>query len=452
MAFGLPCELDLLILSAADPFTYRSLSQSCTRWSCLARDPTVLQPHLAKLPLCPVNIRGPGSKRLGEDPASLVDTWHEASAALMLDARLRSHSDMIANTPCGRETKIAYSPDLERHVTLHARMLTLYQSRQGTEGQGAVLGQAVLNDVRSKCPHGPILRNAPSCVFEIALARHSNLVAVALDRIVQVYDLDQPDTIPAASYLSSAAGHFITGISFEQDDNMLRVILSNKGVVVYVGSTTRGQDDPLGRSIDYWKSPAGLGITYLNSTKLILPGRSPCRLSSLYMLGTTSMENILIAQLHSAAGPEGYVIFRSPLPRCNEPDRVQNVHVVCHLLASHQCQDRSHTFWSIRPQAKEHSRPRYALSPDGQYLAIVEEGNSHLTPAKAENRLFLWRLHCSESGKGDVKDKVARLPLFLGEVKGTVLRVEFAKGPGLRMELETSAAKNVFELDGLYIR
>ncbi|KAF2223015.1 hypothetical protein BDZ85DRAFT_262809 [Elsinoe ampelina] len=452
MASGLPCELVLLILSAADPFTYRSLSQSCTQWSYLARDPTVLQPHLAKLPLCPANVRRPGGGMVGEDPANLVDTWHKASAALMLNARLRSHSDTTADSPCGRETKIAYSPDLERHVTLNARMLTLYQSHQGAGGQGAVLGQALLNDVRSKSPHGPILRNAPSCVFEIALARHSNLVAVALDRIVQVYDLDQPDAVPAASYLSSAAGHFITGISFEQDDDMLRIVLSNKGVVVYIGSTTRGHDGPLRRSLDYWKSPAGLGTTYLNSTKLILPDRNPCRLSNLYMLRTTSMDDILVVQMHSAAGPEGYVIFRSPLLRSDEPDRVRIVHVVCYLPAYHQYQDRSHTLWSISPQAKEHSRPRYALSPDGQFLAIVEEGHSHLTPAKAENRLFLWRIPVLETDKEDGKDIVARLPLFLGEMKGTVLRLGFAKAPGLIVEVETSAAKNMFKLDGLHIR
>ncbi|KAF4549546.1 Hypothetical protein D9617_21g097670 [Elsinoe fawcettii] len=438
MATGLPAELDLLVLSALDPFAYQSLSRTCYGWRQASQDDLALKRQIASLPLNKID----GVDEI--DRAELSPTWTSAADSLMLNARLQAHDTTTTSMAGGRETKVAYSPDLGRHVSLNARILTLYQDSSDEEHGRAILGQALLNDVRSKSRHGPVLRNAPSCVFEIALAEHSNLVAVALDRIIQVYDLDQPTDVPAASFIGAAAGHFITGINFEKDDSLLRITLSNKGVVLYLGSSEATNSSS---ELDYWKSSSGLDNVYLNSTKLVLPGQTGHRLACLQLLTETPAGQFWTAQLHSNAGPLGYVVGRLPISAAGTTDGLQAAEIIAHLASTHPHADRNNHFWATAPQNKEQSKPQYRLTHDGRFLVVIEEGKSHFTPAPTGNRLFVWKM----PSRGGETDVVARLPLYIGEVPGTVVScsVTTESCQAMSITVQTSLVKKVFALDGL---
>ncbi|PNS19848.1 hypothetical protein CAC42_7815 [Sphaceloma murrayae] len=458
MGTSLPAEIELLVFEYLDPFAFHSISRVSRSWHYGSRDVLVLRQRLAKLPLLV-----PAWPTL-TNAALLRSYWLQGVESLMLNASLQTSSCSRASVPSDREGKLAYSSDLRRLVSLNARTLKLFAEPpvpESSQSDREVLSQVILNDVRSKSRQGPILRNAPSCVFEIALASKSSLVAVALDRIVQVYDMSAPNEPPAAAFLSAAAGHFVTGVSFEADDSLLRISLSNKGVVLYLGSPQAG-GVATESSLDYWRSDRGLKHVLLNSTLLTYRASPTDRLACLQLLRRYDTGFLASAQRHRGSTALGYTLVFVPIQALGTSATTSAITSVVDLAASHGQADSSSIFWSATPLVKEQARPRYCVSPDDKLLAIVEEGSSHYTPARTENRIFVWRLpdRLLDSGKqfslsgleiGTPIDMFARLPLYLAEVAGTVLSLRFDRwqSSSYNIVLETSVTKMTFALEGI---
>lgn len=456
MADRLPREIILLILANLDPFAYRSAGQVCRSWRNDTQDFLTLRQQLAKLPV--VTPHWPS--RI--DPATLHSIWLQSVTDLMLNARLRTSSELRPHSLPARENKFAYSADLRRIISLNARILTLYSESSQHNGGRTILSQALLNDVRSKTRQGPILRNAPSCVFEVAIASHSNLVAVALDRIVQIYDLDRPNETPAAAFLGAAAGHFITGVSFESNDDMLRICLSNKGVVLYLGMPrTAYEMGPA--SLEHWKSEQGLMHVSLNSTQLSVAGRPNERLACMQLLYRESHGWVAAAQTHSPMASVGYILAFVPDQIADSNEQIRLMTVLSDLAMSHHDADMSSHFWSIAAQGKEQVRPRYCLSLDRKLLAVVEEGSGHFTPAQSKNRTFAWRLPSDLTAESHAvspssshpvihnSTQVSRLPLYLGEADGIVLSMSIAQNGSAehQITLDTTNTTTKFLLEGV---
>ena len=100
-----------------------------------------------------------------------------------------------------------------------------------------LLLQRPLNDLKETVGSGPWLRVTPTSYHELALSSDGKLLAVAQERTVQIYDLAAArDSFTLNQYVSNAAGHYICGLDFEQDNHVLRVRLSGKGSVLYLGA------------------------------------------------------------------------------------------------------------------------------------------------------------------------------------------------------------------------
>jgi len=427
MAHTLPLELQQHIFSYLDPRAFYASRSVCSWWNAASRDRTTLARQVRKLPVDPAVC----AKTTPE--AQLQQLYQEAAHTSMLGLRIQtSEKDQKTLSQRLNAPKIAVSADGTRSATLNARTITLHDL---THPNTPVLTSRPINDLRTAAGGGPWFKCAPTSVYELALSHNGRLLAIALERTIQVYDLSDTseDAWPVAAYIPSASGHYIAGLSFSHNDSLLRVELSNKGTVVYLGTPAEGEV-----GLEHWGSKKGLRHAFADSSKITLsaPGE---RLVGLQVLKEMDNGYLFVAQRHAPAGPpNSYVLgFLKVSTVHNHLSAVETrATVLVDLAISHPGkQELANTddTWRVFPSGKE-QHPRFASSkvtneavgssnvflyrvPGWKILKRLSEEKSQEQQAISDNA----SVGDAEERKEEAKHTVHRLPLHVGEIKGRVL-------------------------------
>ncbi|GAM82120.1 hypothetical protein ANO11243_000990 [Dothideomycetidae sp. 11243] len=265
----LPLELRQMILSYLDPFSFQSAILSGKAWKEASQDAAVLRRHISRLPLTPMSRQELYEHGL----KSLQTAQQRAVADLLLGVHI---SKLPASMPASgwantwaATAKIAYSTNRSRVAVLEDRLLSLYSRCLDEDNfqNWQLINRRRLNDADSPIRNGPVLVDAPSSAFHLAIADTSDMVAVALDRSVQLYDMQNGDEPPIAAYINAAWGQSIAGLDFDCQDAALRLRLKKKGAVLYLGEGAIGEVN-----FAHWKVQFGLHKVFLNSLSIRIPG------------------------------------------------------------------------------------------------------------------------------------------------------------------------------------
>lgn len=390
--------------------------------------------QLGRLPIEPATwVKKTDSRRR----QSLYD---EAARALMLGMRVdaeASQDDSISSRL--DKAKVALSKDGRRAVSLQDRIITLYDM---TTPDCAVVAQRPINDLRSAIGGGPWFKCAPTAMYELALSSDGSMLAIALERTIHIYDLTAgPDSWPVAAYITSATGHYIAGLDFEHNDSLLRAQLSNKGVVVYLGTPTDTKP-----GLEHWQDKGGLKHAFLDASLLSLPpspsveGALPInpRLVGLQLLRPFADGWLVAAQKHEMGLQSGsYCLAYVPCSQIHGHvlTAERNVTILEHLPV-HLSENISH-LWTEMPSAHVH-HPHFALSSTNSLLAMAESVSS-APKSQPASRVFLYRLPTSEKMMETIQSqktsdeldsneeqyRVLRLPTSLGSISGKLLDFSF---------------------------
>ncbi|KAK0861184.1 hypothetical protein LTR87_017040 [Friedmanniomyces endolithicus] len=319
----------------------------------------------------------------------------------------------------------------------------------------------------------------------LALSASGMLLVVARGRIIWINDLVMGPFRPLSQreWISGAAGHTICGLDFEQNDSLLRVRLSEKGTVLYLGTPVVESFDTEAGAIEHWKSRPGLWHTFLDSRLLVLPGAQDAtsdharRLSGIQLLRPFRDGFLFAAQQHGGNESSHYVLAhitcsyvaaRDTQLLTADPDGVMILARLESFLSawSYTLNGKNENgvgLWENMPSAHEH-HPMYALSPDSTMLVVAERDQKVTRPIPL-TQLFLYRLpgerrtvkmleeHEEEkrakqatlsgvlekpaskaadvSGmtEGGTGFKVARIPLCSSTIRGAVTELKFERAP-----------------------
>ncbi|KAI6838565.1 hypothetical protein KC340_g3630 [Hortaea werneckii] len=445
----LPLELQQHVFSYLDPKSFWAARNVCKWWRFASVDAVTLARQLRKLPILPPADAGQLT------PREMHDLFAEASYTLMLGMQVKRGADEEGTMSAPQRQGFFAGPRVTatstgtRTVTINDRMIALFDTAGDTP---RLLTQRPLNDLKETVGNGPWLKVTPSSYHELALSSDGNLLAIAQERTIQIYDLSaEPDSFTVNEYIPSAAGHYICGLDFEQNDHVLRVRLSGKGAVLYLGTPPLDPESTSERrqkaDIWHWKSKAGLRHVFLDSTLLNLrdnhtsgsesgPTDPDARLSGIQLLRPFEHGYLLGAQKHGRKESSHYVLAHvqcspaspststssssspathsresSPSPHQAAPLTVQPTTVT--LLARLESflsawdyflngtsDDAGSTGtaagsagmgrWENMPSCHEH-HPSYALSPDMRLLVLAERDKKRIRPVQL-SQLFVYQL------------------------------------------------------------
>ncbi|KAK4560550.1 hypothetical protein LTR86_005747 [Recurvomyces mirabilis] len=498
-ATRLPLELQQQIFTYLDTKSFFAARSVCKWWRFASLDYVTLVKQLGRLPI----LLPKKAEEIGPD--ELYRIWSEAAYTLMLGVNVKRLPDGEGSMTGPRRGGLVAGPRVshvtsgDHTVTINDRTIALFNT---SAKQLRVLAQRPLNDLKETVGSGPWLKMSPTAYHELALSSDGRLLAVAQERTIQIYDLlAEADSFTVNEYISSAAGHYICGLDFEQENSVLRVRLSGKGVVLYLG--TPGTFSSQGESpLQYWKSKAGLRHMYLDSALISNSAGSTAdqtwRLAGVQLLRPFDDGYLFAAQKHGGNESSHYVLGHV---RHSTPHKVaalmvepKNVTFLARMESFLSAWDYTLNgknesgmgMWENMPGAHEH-HPTFALSPDSTMIALAERDKKAVRPTPL-TQLFLYRLpsaqrllstlHAQRAGniekwptsssfldriegqrervhedvempdvdkQAKPKCSVARLPLCLNTIRGIMSEMKFAQHAdgGLRLSaLSTEAMKS----------
>ncbi|THW05823.1 hypothetical protein D6D02_04137 [Aureobasidium pullulans] len=436
MALTLPLELQQQIFQYLDPWSFYASRNVCRYWKYASRDAVTLANQLGQLPIEPTTWAKKADSKRRES------VYDEAARALMLGMRVKA-SASSENSLSTRldKSKLALSKDGKRAVSLHERTITHYDL---STPEPTVISTRPINDLRTAIGGGPWFKCAPTAMYELALSSDGRMLAIALERTIQIYDLSAPaDSWPVSSYITSATGHYIAALDFEHNDSLLRVQLSNKGVVVYLGSPQEGNP-----GLEHWQDKGGLKHAFLDASKLALPSTEAVegapavsqRLAGLQLLRPFANGWLVAAQKHATNVPSGsYCLAYVPFSQVHgHVLTAERAVTILEDLPVHLSEHIQH-LWHDLPSAHI-NHPHFALSPNHSLLAM-SENDSTATTSPSSNRVFLYRLPSAQKlmetlkpqhpllqklePEEEFKYQIKRLPTSLGSISGKVLDFTF---------------------------
>lgn len=393
MAVNLPLELQQHIFQYLDPRSFHASRNVCRWWRHASMDSVTLASQLRQMPI------EPSVSPRKMSVSGLRSLYSDAARTLMLG--MRTTEEEVAEQHLAManifKEKMAISRDGRRAVTLDNRQITLYDLESP---QCPIISQRPLNDLRAAVGGGPWFKCAPTSVHELALSSDGSILAIGLDRTIQIYDLAAgEDSWPVSSYISSAAGHYIASLHFQHNDSLLRVQLSNKGTVLYLGTP---QETPAG--LKHWQQTGGLRHAFLDSSKAVLSPVSsegaPETLTGLQLLRPFASGWLFAAQKrcvtaqsacygigHVAASEiDGHTVTaeKPTVILACLPDSVDPTSTL------EPAQDSAHHVWHSLPSAFA-QYPHFSLSADNSLLAISDTLGT-AEKAASINRTFVFRL------------------------------------------------------------
>ncbi|KAI7342298.1 hypothetical protein KC354_g16450 [Hortaea werneckii] len=429
----LPLELQQHVFSYLDPKSFWAARNVCKWWRFASVDAVTLARQLRKLPILPPADAGQLT------PREMHDLFAEASYTLMLGMQVKRGADEEGTMAAPQRQGFFAGPRVTatssgtRTVTINDRMIALFDTAGDTP---RLLTQRPLNDLKETVGNGPWLKVTASSYHELALSSDGNLLAIAQERTIQIYDLSaEPDSFTVNEYIPSAAGHYTCGLDFEQNDHVLRVRLSGKGAVLYLGTPPPGLDSKSEHQqqqkadIWHWKSKAGLRHVFLDSTLLSLRSNHTsgfeststdpdARLSGIQLLRPFEQGYLLGAQKHGRKESSHYVLAHvqcsspssttattdpSSSPPSVEPTTITLLARLESFLSAwdytlNGTSDSSSSSsssggmgrWENMPSCHEH-HPSYALSADMRLLVLAERDKKRIRPVQL-SQLFVYRL------------------------------------------------------------
>ncbi|KAK5120586.1 hypothetical protein LTR85_006242 [Meristemomyces frigidus] len=457
-ATRLPLELQQQVFSFLDTKSFYAARNVCKWWRFASVDAVTLSRQLKKLPILPPADAARAS------PRELQSLFNEAAYTLMLGMQVRRQPDERGTMSSAQQMGFATGPRVtatgngERTVTLNGRTIALFD----TSGSKAkVLAQRPLNDLKETVGSGPWLKVSPTSYHELALSSDGTLLAIAQERTIQIYDLSaEPDSFTVNEYISSAAGHYICGLGFEEDDHVLRVRLSGKGSVLYLGTPptvkTTGTEKA---TIDHWKSKAGLKHVFLDSTLLApitqTPGsaESTARVSGLQLLRPFQNGYLFAAQKHGGNESSHYILGHI---RCS-PSAVQHIStaepesltILARLESFLSAWDYTLNgmnesgmgLWENMPSAHEH-HPTFAMSPDGTTLVLAERDKKRIRPMPL-TQLFVYRLPTERRLVGTIEAQEQRKSGRWATLAGFLDKLEHNQAAGKDTAMADALGKAV---------
>ena len=426
-AASLPLELQQEIYSYLDSHSFNSARKVCRWWRLASFDTVTLARQLQLLPIKPtVDPRK-------TDPRELHRLFCEAERTLLLGYRVseKEHEEgtVLRSKRAGllARPKIAAVTRGDKTVTINGGVLALFDTASDPP---KVLVQRPLNDIIGGARQVPWLQIAPASSYAMALSSDGGLLAVAQERTVQIYDLSAGVNGQTTSKtVASAAGHYIQGLDFEQDDHVLRVQLSDKGVVLYLG-TPNLSPEPTHQpaKMSHWTSRAGLRHLFLDSSLLQLPNATAAagtehyapRLSGLQLLRPFQNGHFFAAQKHGGDESSHYIyghVRHSPptasLPPAVEPASLTELARLESFLSAwdhvKDCYLDGNGLtrcWEGMPSAHEH-HPRFALSDDGEMLVLAEREKKRVRHVKWTQG-FVYRVPSLGKVGGKIEEGVER--------------------------------------------
>lgn len=499
----LPLELQQQVFSYLDARSFWATRNVCKWWRFASVESVTLAKQLQKLPIVPsVDARR-------SSPRELQDLFLEAAYTLMLGVRVEREADEDGSFSAQKQMGLLPGPQISATrsgdctVTINDRTIALFDTTGNTP---RVLTQRRLNDLKETVGNGPWLKVTPTSYHELALSSDGRLLAIAQERTIQIYDLSaEPDSFTVNEYISSAAGHYICGLDFEQNDHTLRVRLSGKGAVLYLGTPPADSKSERKADIEHWKSKSGLRHVFLDSNLISLPASyngesvdtSP-RFSGLQLLQPFENGYLFGAQKHGGDMSSHYILGHvrcsalctsTPcLPLSVEPEsvvilsRLESFLSAWDYTLNGSSGDSGMGLWENMPSCHEH-HPSYALSKDMRTFVLAERDKKRIRPVplsqlfvyrlpgvsrlrkslqEEEQKRTVWRSPAASfldrlegNGRNAVTDKsarpeqkhsVGRIPLCLSTIQGVVYElkldeVDTGESPGNTIMLTASAAE-----------
>lgn len=443
---GLPLELQQQVFSYLDTKNFYSARQVCKWWKFASTAPFTLARQLRRLPILPPVDAASSS------PHELQELYDEATHTLMVDVR----TERAFDTP-GRLTKasqlgfhvnprLVATPNGEFTARLDGRVIELFD----TTGSKPVLkSRRALNDLKETVGNGPWLKCQPNAYNELALSSDGSMLAISQERTIQIYDLlADPDSFTVNEYISSASGHYICGLDFEQNDHVLRVRLSSKGTVLYLGTPPSLEEQDMTATVEHWKSKAGLKHTFLDSALLTVPVHDgtdqTARFCALQLLRPFGNGWLFAGQQHGGGESSLYVLghVKTSIPHntCTRTVEPGSVSVLARLESflsawNHILEAKSDDgmgLWENMPSAHEH-HPRFAMASNGDFLALAERDKKRIRPAPL-TQIFVYRLPTEEHMRGTLaqkevesKGRVSSVDSFLDKLENQSVKTESSK-------------------------
>lgn len=293
MATTLPTEIIQGILLATDPESFHTARYVCKTWRAAAHSSFILRKKLAQ---CPVVL----PDRSAADDENLARLWDEVAFANLFGVRNHIEKTSECNQLApdgGPQTVTATSSDGSKMATLHAGTLRIYSKNAKTHTGWSLdsyrplpalwssVSRALSDGITSWMSMTP-----PSVKYHISLSTRGNLIAVALGRTIQIYDLQSANkndmvehfwtTVERANTDSSFGWQdvkgTIEGLDFAEHDTLLRVVIgkdksaskSEPSRVRYLGSPppqwgNKSVQLSLEEGLEYWRR--NINKTYLDS-------------------------------------------------------------------------------------------------------------------------------------------------------------------------------------------
>ncbi|CAK4028350.1 hypothetical protein DOTSEDRAFT_68487 [Lecanosticta acicola] len=405
-ATSLPLELQQQIFSYLDTRSFYAARKVCQYWHFASTDAVPLAKQLQRLPILP-RVDAATST-----PSQLYDLFDEAARTLMVGVKTeRTHDKPGLLTKASKlgfpiNPRVTATTNGNKTVTLNGRVIGLFDTSGDTP---VCLAQRPLNDLKETVGSGPWLNIQPNSYNELALSSDGSLLAIAQERTIQIYNLlDEPDSFTISEYVSSASGHYICGLDFEQDDYVLRVRLSGKGAVVYLGTPQGVEEAGTKATMQHWKSRAGLKHTFVDSSLLAVssssrnPDDHAPRISGLQLLRPFENGYLFAGQKHGGGESSHYILGHV---KCSisgtsqtltaEPANVAILERLESFLSSWDFTLDSSSeggigLWENMPSAHEH-HPRFTMTLDKCFLALAERDKKRIRPAPL-TQLFVYRL------------------------------------------------------------
>lgn len=409
-ATSLPLELQQQIFACLDPRSFNAARTVCRYWHFASQDSVTLEKQLRRLPILPQ----PNARQ--STAGELLRLFDDAAHTLMLDMQVKRERDAQGSLTGPSKQWFHSGPHVcaatngTRTVTINDRQLALYDT---TVTPFRLISKRPINDLKETVGSGPWLKISPLSNSDLALSSDGTLLAIAQERTIQIYDLlADSDSFTVNQYISSASGHYICGLNFEENDHVLRVQLSGRGAVLYCGAPPSDRKSNRKADIDHWKSKSGLRHTLLDSHILTVPDDNDeatstdqsARLSGLQILKPFDSGYIFAAQRHGGGKSSHYVLghVRASIPHNTtapvvEPSSVTILAKLESFLSGwdytlHCLKNKELGFglWETTPSAHEH-HPSFALAPHADLLILAESDKKRVRPSPLA-QLYAYRV------------------------------------------------------------
>ena len=412
-AAALPTELLQLVYGFLDPRDFYSARQVCRWWSHASNDVTVLRKQLDSLPVIQPCVR--------QDLNWYRAIFDKAAYIHMMGLQVeRSGGSTAAYAKKLNKSKFAVSSDGSRLAALDSGMLTVHDT---TTQDWRIISEQPTNSYKWMLGPGPWFKTAPNASFELAVSADTSIVAIALERTLQIYRVGALCTAPVSTWLAPACGDYVVAVEFANEDRLLRLQLS-KGHVIYLG-----QPEKVGSDIfAYWQS--ALHEVYLDSAQVQI--RAPYGEANsvlpphhfrLFLEAATDDSIPFIVH------PSGFAPFLYYTGYCNRDG--SNPHLTgaipaqrCPFLPRHWFDGLSAAFPHVRTR-ETHT----ALSHDGRLLAIWDPDFTTTAPSSGRVHLCRWPSAGSAAKLTSLHDwevgKVHHFPTLIGRVCGKVMDLAF---------------------------